>query len=349
MKLFIYNDVRFHCNVDSNNTLKMEEEIKDKSFNDFFNGILKEFGTNIPQISIIITVIIGSLGFSQLFNAGAWTITTLLCFSVIFIFRRQISSNVKAYGIFSFLFILLGILLPLLSFTKAEIINIVNNQHILFSAYTSFFITIPLAIIIVSYRKQETEHGLTYPNEIQQAINNQILKSSFYKKEIKYIITFKELNTDHVLIQTFLKYTVVNRTKNENKWIAQLRTDDKTFMMKEFSINEEEVFFKDEKYRVNNGFRFEQMIPPKGEKIFQFLAEAKYPISGSEFYSTWDIATDEIVEIINPFEDIILNFEIRHDRYSEESLVKKMDNKYIIEFKDGLLPYQGLRLNWHLL
>ena len=98
---------------------RTKTEGKSNSLETAFNGILEEYGTSVPQFSVVIAVIIGSLGFDEYFNAGIWTIIAILCFSLVYLFRRQIGSNLKKTGIFVlvvlFLFLIPVVVVGLIS------------------------------------------------------------------------------------------------------------------------------------------------------------------------------------------------------------------------------------------
>src|SRR5689334_12944008 len=55
-----------------------------------FGGILQQYGTSVPQISVVVAILIGSLTLDQYFNAAAWTTIAVLSFSTVYLFRRQI-------------------------------------------------------------------------------------------------------------------------------------------------------------------------------------------------------------------------------------------------------------------
>ena len=66
-----------------------------------FDSSLKSYGFTVSQVSVIIMLFLSTFGFSNLFNVGVWTLTTIFCFLVVHILRRYISSNVLYVLLFS--------------------------------------------------------------------------------------------------------------------------------------------------------------------------------------------------------------------------------------------------------
>ncbi len=311
-----------------------------------FDGILQEFGTNVPQISVIVAVIIGSLTLDDYFNAGAWSLTSIMCFAFIYVFKRQITPNVlTSLSISLFFLILGGGLLILFHHSFNDLFKSIINSKTTLSIYSGAFITIPIAILITSFRKQEKQFGLLFPKKIEDSICNQLIKTPFFKSGIVYEITFKKIDGDFLVVNSKLKYLVKNRTNDHHKWISFYRTDDPDFTMNSVKVNKQEIY-TDQKYFVEHGFQYERYLKNKEEIEMEFDADIKYPIIGSEMYTTYDVATDQKVIINNPFSDLKLSFEVLYDRYSKSIEPIRKKDLIEIEFNKGLLPYQGVRVNW---
>src|ERR1700722_16304867 len=82
-----------------------DTHVTDGALNDLFQGILKEFGTSPPQLAVLIGIVIGSFGFAEFFNPGAWTIVSLFCFGLIYALWPAIPPHPLRVVIYAAIFI----------------------------------------------------------------------------------------------------------------------------------------------------------------------------------------------------------------------------------------------------
>jgi hypothetical protein len=320
-----------------------------KSLDSIFSPILEEFGTNAPQLSVVVAVIIGSLGFDSYFNAGAWTIVSILCFGLIYLFKRQIGSNIVKTGrAVSVIFIIL--IIPLAYFIYKDgftnVLAFMKDNIILTTAYTAVLVTIPLAILISCYRKQEASFGLRYPDRINSAIENQLLKSKFFKSNVIYTIKFEEIINPYLYVVSTLSYDVTNRTSEAQVWKAVLRSEDPNPEILCFEVDNENIFIKDPKYKIHGGLEYSKEIAPKQTSQFKFSDRSRFYVNDNELYTTYDPAEDFTLVLVNKFNNMVPSFEILYDRYGKPIHSKRDGNTYTVKINYGLLPYQGIRLNW---
>src|SRR5260370_30515021 len=187
-----------------------------------FRGIIGSFGTSIPQISTAIAVIIGSLGLRKYFDAGAWTMSAILSFSIVYIFRRQLPRTVPAATLLVVLLYLVAVVIGfvlwksgLVPHDPASWSEMVKS---LSSAYVALALTLPLAVLVTSYQKQEEVMGLSFPREIDQAARAQLLTVPFYKSKVTLNTKFENVDNDGVELINDMSYRVTNRTKEKQEW-----------------------------------------------------------------------------------------------------------------------------------
>ena len=326
---------------------RTKTEGKVNSLEATFSGILEEYGTSVPQFSVVIAVIIGSLGFDKYFNAGIWTIIAILCFSLVYLFRRQIGSDLRKTGIFVLVVVLLflipGVVVGLIS---KNFKLLLQENVVIGTVYSSALITIPLAMLISSYRKQERAYGLTYPNSLNNAIDNQLMKAQFYRNNIKYEIIFINRDDESVTLETRMSYDVTNRGSEAHVYSAVVRTDDPTAKPIDFSFDDERIYISDPRYRTAYGFKVPRTIP--GGKTISVYSydQSKYRLNDSELYTTYDPATDLTLQVRNLVKNLIISFEPHYDRNNSKIDPKEEGDYLVVRMPDGLLPYQGVRMNW---
>lgn len=328
---------------------RTEKEGKENSLASAFDSILKEFGTSVPQLSIVIAVIIGSLGFDEYFNAGAWTIVAILCFSLVYLFRRQITHDLRKTGIFVFVLVLLFLTpVVVVGLTLNDFALLLRKNIVIITVYLAISITIPLAILISSYRKQEQLYGLPpYPTPLNDAIDNQLIKVQFYRSNILYDIVFIDIDDKFVTLETRMSYDVTNRGSSNQEFSVVLRTDDPNAKVIDFSFNGEKLFVDDPSYRRPHGFEVRRSIPGGETVSVYFHDKSKYRLSDSELYTTYDPATDLTLQVRIPEKiEIVPSFEVHYKRSIKNVDPKREGNYIVVHMLDGLLPYQGVRMNW---
>jgi hypothetical protein len=315
-----------------------------------FKDILKEeFGTGVPQIATVVAVVIGSLGLQDYFNAGAWTVVAVLCFAAIFLYRRQLPSRLSRTTAWVASFLLISAFAGFEFFehlSKADHpLDWLKQHPIAITIYFSFLSSVSLASLITSYRKQEKVLGLTYPARIEAAITKQLFSLDFYKEDVVFKIRAQDTNGDWVKFTTEMSYTVINRTQSEKQWQMEYKFNRDSGAVKEARFNEEDIEVTEPQYNLGTGIHVPKLIQPgKSAKVY-FKVEEEFRLRDSELYTSYYPASELKLVVLNESSKIKFHFEVLH--FSEPVQPKgQLKNQKILYLKSGLLPFQGVRMNW---
>jgi hypothetical protein len=219
----------------------------------------------------------------------------------------------------------------------------INNHKNLSSVYFSMLISIPLAFILVSYQKQEIMFGMKYPKKIVSAIDK-LYSVPFYKKNTIYELTVQEVNNDIIKINTILKYEIVNRTLETQKWIMQYKYKEGTGNIISAKFNNEDLFIQSRDYKVGRGVEIPININSKDSGEIYYEAEEFFKFNQSELYTTYFPSDILTIIVNNPLQQEVL-LDIEGLCATPYSIIKK-DNTIIVEIKEGVLQYQGVRINF---
>lgn len=318
----------------------------DNVLGEVFDNSLKSYGITVSQVSVIIMLFLSTFGFSNLFNVGVWTLSTIFSFLVVHIIRRYISSNVLSVIVWSLFLMFLVIFATMYICYIYKIIDIsvfINNHRNFSSVYFSMLISIPLAFILISYQKQEIMFGMEYPKKIVSAIDK-LYSISFYKKNTIYELTVQEVNNDTIKINTVLKYEIINRTLETQKWIMQYKYKEGTGNILSAKFNDENLFIYSRDYMVGRGIEIPININSKDSGKIYYEAEEFFKFNQSELYTTYFPSDVLTIIVNNPLEKEVL-LDIEGLCSTPYSIIKK-DSATIVKIEEGVLQYQGVRINF---
>ncbi len=326
----------------------MDSSNKEEGFADAFGGILEVFGTNVPQITVVVAVVLGSLTLDQYFHAGAWTIVAVLCFSLVGIFKRQIPRTLPRTGILAFFFVVILVSLPggyyFAWLENANLGKQVEDHRKLVTSYAAFVSSIPIAMLIISYRRQEEVYGPPYPSSIEESLTQQIYKCSFYREQVVYEVKVKEMDNDWVTFSTCLSYMITNRDLKPHKYdIGYIFKHDSGEVF-EAIINNEKIDHARKDYKYGRGVRIPKTIPPQTTQTVFFRVEEKFRLNDWDLYTTYIPASDLKVRVHNGFTNLHFDYEDLYFEFSERQ--DNADGSWEVHITKGLLPNQGLRLHW---
>jgi hypothetical protein len=184
--------------------------------------------------------------------------------------------------------------------------------------------------------------GTGYPPAIEQAVAEQLLLRPFYKSNVVFHIVVKPGGHSAALFETELSYSVTNRTDVAHHWYVG-----KTFR---FPTTLREVFFNGAQRdtesldnRDARGLRVPCLLEPgeTGEVLIRVHETVRLP--DSDLYTSYYPATDLRVHVTFP-EDLI-KFDVER-LYFIGVQPRREAGLLEVVMDRGVLPYQGLRLNW---
>jgi hypothetical protein len=313
-----------------------------------FNDILRLYGTSVPQLSLLVAVVLGSVGFNEYFNPGAWTAMAVLSFALVYLFRRQISPRLSKAATIA-LFILLIFLAPPVVFfliLHPGIGAFIRNNVFLCSSYASISTTIPLAILLVGYRKQEERFGMVFPEPLNGAIYERLAGVSFYKSNVLYDVRVTRTNDSSVVLEMEYSYVAFNRTNEPTVWFAGMDPKDPNMEVLEAVVEGQRIPTDDPVYKTGRGLEIKHEIPPKSGHSFKFHIRARYNLLDSELFTTYSPATDLTLNVTNGADDLTLSFDTHYDPSPPVHAHKDDSRRTSVRLDRGLLPYQGVRMKW---
>lgn len=314
-----------------------------------FRGIMGSFGGSIPQISTVIGIVIGSLGLPKYFDAGAWTIIAVLSFSLVYLYRRYIPRTVPTASLLvALLFLISGVVGYAL--WKSGVVS--HDPSVwsetakrLSSAYLALTITLPVAVLITSYQRQEEVLGLTFPRKIEKAARDQLVTVPFYKSKIILQTTVEKVDEQGAVLVNDMWYRVTNRTKRKQEWKMEYGFSDNKAEIEIAEANGEAIPQDDiaRKYRYDDGVLIPREIGPKKSLQVHFRVRQRYRLEDGEIYSSYTPATDLTVKVENPFNEIEFYLE---SLYGPDPKKEATGTTQTMSLREGVLPYQGVRVKW---
>jgi TIR domain len=201
------------------------------------------------------------------------------------------------------------------------------------------------AIISSSWRgmlARRTPLGTGYPAAIEQAIGEQLLLQHFFKSQVTFRIVVDEVDDDSAWFVTELSYSVTNRTDSPHHWHIGKR------LRRPGSVCE--VFFNGVRRdaegldnRDARGLRVPCLLEggETGDVLVRVREEMRVP--DSELYTSYYPATDLSVHVTFPESAIAFDVE---QLYFMKVQPERGKGSLEVHLDRGILPYQGLRLNW---
>jgi len=205
--------------------------------------------------------------------------------------------------------------------------------------------TAPLAIILASYRKQEDRYGLSFPPSISSAIYERLLRTQFYKTKTRYEVIVLHSNNGCVMLETKYSYEVHNRTNEPAVWNAKIDPVDPDFTICGISMGGKPLIKDDPRYRTGRGLEIVCQIAVGGSQSFYFHFISKYNVVDSELFTTYNPADSLELKMISRNDNLILSFDVLSDQEHNVHPIESDSGRQIV-LKNGVLPFQGIRMKW---
>ena len=181
-----------------------------------------------------------------------------------------------------------------------------------------------------------------YPAAIERAIAEQLLTRHFYKSEVVFRVTVESVEDDSACFLTELAYNVTNRTDAPQHWYIGMRLRRPTSLR--------EVFFNGVARdadgldnRDARGLNVPCLLEAgeTGSVLVRVREEMRVP--DSELYTSYNPATDLSVRVTFP--ETLITFDVEQ-LYLMTVQPVRTPGTLDVHMDRGILPYQGLRLNW---
>ena len=197
---------------------------------------------------------------------------------------------------------------------------------------------------VYTVRNSHVERRL-FPVKIEQAVEQQLYDRSFFKTNVAFDVEVTQPSEDELTFETKFSYGVVNRTSDTRKWSVDYKYERGRGTIKEARIGGTTYPPEQLEFGTARGLSIPvNLAPEQRVDVYLHVIETR-PVRGSALYTSYNPATDLRVTVRSSTPEIGFDFEPLYFLESWEAL-KHQDNYYEILFDKGILPYQGLRLNW---
>lgn len=312
----------------------------------FDKPLRSQFGVGVPQIATAVAVILGSLGLKERFDAGTWTVVAVLCFAAAYLYRYQISSRLAltTWWVIGFLVVFgaAGFLYYCSQGTTQDFWTWEKYHKPLAAAYFSFLTSASVAWLVTSANKQNAVLGRYYPGIIERAITDQLYGLDFYKEAVRFDIEVSALDNDWATLITELSYKVTNRTDSSKIWSMDYAFNRKFGgKVLDAKFDNESIQIDDPNYLTELGIKVPRPVEAGHTSRIYFKVEERFRSRDSELYTSYHPATDLKVTVKNKFPDLRIYFTVLHFSTPKEEASPKS-----IYLSSGILPFQGVRMNW---
>lgn len=311
----------------------------------FLAKVLNEFGLQWAHIAVFSGLIFSSFGLEKYLNAGAWMVTTIASFAIVFLFRREVSSKfpivVPICVAASTLLLVAGVMVA--SRISTGLPHFMETHRLESTVYVGLSTMLPLAVIILSYRSREDLYAGRFPLEISDAIRSNLASLSFYKRNQLYEFVVLEVDRTGVKVRLVLAYTLFNRTGAIQRMPLTLTPMREKMEFISARIDNRELDVDDPAFRSEAGLSIMWPFSPGQGHPVRLEAHIWYRHSDCDLMASYLPATDFTLIVTNPFRDL---------RIVVESLFREViqpdiqGDTRIYKSPGGTIPYQGFKLDW---
>jgi len=263
---------------------------------------------------------------------------------------KEIPEKIEKYGLIGGIGMLLLIIVFLLTFpvTSIEKIKELNGKEIIILALSIVgLILIAIALLRKNRGKLKANTKLLkdkydYPKEIETAIASQLYNRDFFKEDIDFIITVENVQQTEITMTTELSYSVTNRSNEQHTWFMEYKFKNENGKLIEASFDGDKITESPD-IHYGRGIRILQEMQAKQKSKVYFKVTEKFRNIDFELFTSYHPATEMTLTIDNKFSSVIFDYEYL---YFNPITPKKVGTQTKLVFKDGLLPYQGVRINW---
>ena len=312
----------------------------------FLSQIVDEFGIEWTSIAIFSTLIFSAFNLGSYISTAAWLVGTVVAFSLVFVFRRQISAQFSRVAIVAIpVMIILLVVGGILASQRTSVPVYLAHHKVVASFYLSGIVMLTVAVLLLSYRQQELYLGAPFPPELRQAVREGVLASPIYRRDVDYRILMLSETGQNVVISVELSYTAVNRTSTPQNTVVALtplRRQTEFFYAR---IGGRNYDIEDPQYRTEFGLQIPVELGPREQVSVRLSARVTYNIYDSDTFCSWSPATNLELHIGNPFSQSLW---IAVESLLNQKAVPEVGADGTVSYRTstGVLPHQGFRVSW---
>lgn len=191
---------------------------------------------------------------------------------------------------------------------------------------------------------EEMADGGHFPETISGAINDQLLGLGFYKRAVVFRLTVEDVVGDDIVICTELSYHVHNRTDVQTEWRLEYKFKNASGSLLNAEFNGDH-FIDSKDTRSARGISIRCPVAAGTSAKAAIKVREQVRGTDSDVFTSYHPATDMTLILVNKFDKLKVDFE---SLYFKVMTPEVHGHETTIRFPDGILPYQGVRLNWNL-
>jgi predicted phosphodiesterase len=184
-----------------------------------------------------------------------------------------------------------------------------------------------------------------FPSKIERAVDEQLYNQPFYKSDVQFEVEISNATSGKISFETTMSYGVVNRTSEEKEWRFEYKFDHTSGTVEEIRVNGKALNVQQRDFHTNRGISIPVTVGAGKMMDLYLRIKEVWPDHGSTLYTSYTPATDLRVIVRCDTSDLDLDFEPLYFLDGWDKLHSKR-NYYEILFDKGVLPFEGLRLNW---
>lgn len=182
-----------------------------------------------------------------------------------------------------------------------------------------------------------------YPPVIEAAIDEQLYALNFYKERVAFTLHVNDVRDDDVEFTTELSYLVTNRTTEHLDWVMEYKFKYDRGSVLEVRFNNQPIDTTVADIKSGRGVSIRQRLRPREKASVYFKIRERFRKQDYELYTSYHPATDLSLTVYNPFASLVFDYEVFY--FTNVWPVRSQDRTEI-HFDKGILPHQGVRLNW---
>jgi len=250
-------------------------------------------------------------------------------------------------------------IIALMLFLAVLTVSVIGEEW-KFWALALSIITVSVTLIIIVRSNKPVSSKVTneskLPNKLLSIIDD-MQNISLYHKKVEYQLTLVKKENEKL----WIRLKIIHITKNSSNVVHERPYNyylrGKNAENTHAEVNDEKYDFRGSvKSRDNGGYHIFTSILPNDEVKVMFSSLIEYNLNDLEVLLTYKYCErfifsfcNEVDELTDP-EKFAIFFETIHPYKNIETKPKYINNNEVkIEIDKGLLPYQGIYLNWRIL
>lgn len=312
----------------------------------FLAQVLDQFGIEWTSIAVFSTLVFSAFNLGNYISTAAWLVGTVVAFSVIFVFRRQITASFGRVALIAIPVVIVLLVVGYVIASQRTTAPLFLEHHkVVSSFYLSAAVMLPMAVLLLSYRQQELSLGAPLPAQLQRAVQVGVLAAPVYRREIDYRVSLLSVDEKNVMVSVEIGYTAVNRTPTRQRVMVALTPIRRQTEYLSAQVRGRNYDVQDPQYRTEFGLQIPVDLEPNEQAGVRLSAKVAYNLYDQDMFCSWVPATSLELHLVNPFKQVIW--------MAVESLLPAKvtsdvaaDGSESYRAMEGVLPHQGFRVLW---